>query len=349
VLALGLAVALLLLLVLLMVVPNGRLDDADPSPDLTLEAMDASMPEAAFAAMPMKRAFMANAPPDGRMRAPGSRESMGQMSQMAMADEGERVHEGRGEGHGEGLGPDGGVRPVEGAKRIVVGHLEARVASDRLAGCVAAIAAAVEAVDGYVQQQTTQAFSAALTLRMPVAKYDAVVKAVKTAVVADGSGRLAHEQRSVDDVTLQYTDQEARLASIKTSHTTLLALLAQAKGVQDVLAVQRELAHVQQQLDSHAAMFKHLQAQVAYSTLHVSLTVLTTPPEPVRKPGTLQRALASVFATGATGAAAAHWLAVYGTFVVLPIAAVFYLLLACLAPSLRNLLLHHHHAPAPVD
>ncbi len=79
------------------------------------------------------------------------------------------------------------------------------------------------------------------------------------------------DSRSIrsQDVTEQYYDLDSRIKSLEKTRDRYLALLEQAEGVQDILAVERELERVTQELEALQGRYNLLADQVAYSTLTV--------------------------------------------------------------------------------
>lgn len=92
---------------------------------------------------------------------------------------------------------------------------------------------------------------------------------------------------SASDVTAQVVDLDARIDALNTSITRLTQLLAQANRIEDLLAIETQLAQRQSELDGLTAQRKYLADQVAMSTLTVTLAPLTELPE-VDAPGFLQ-------------------------------------------------------------
>lgn len=80
---------------------------------------------------------------------------------------------------------------------------------------------------------------------------------------------------SAQDVTTQVVDLDARIDALQTSIDRLTTLMAEAQRVEDLLAVETELARRQAELDSLTAQRTYLADQVAMSTVTVSLSPLT--------------------------------------------------------------------------
>ena len=135
------------------------------------------------------------------------------------------------------------------------------------------IASAMKQVDsviqksgGYVQSQSVREEEQAyLVLRVPAPQ----LRPVLDAMAALGS----EESRSVasQDVTEQYIDTEARLKNAIALRDRLKALLGQAKGVKDILEIEKELTRVQSDIDSMEGRLKKLKGQVDLAQIDLTL------------------------------------------------------------------------------
>lgn len=84
----------------------------------------------------------------------------------------------------------------------------------------------------------------------------------------DAGGRILSDTTSVEDLTARIVDAEARLAARTTLRDRLQALLETREGdLGELLQVERELARVQEQLDSQASVLAALRQRVDTSTL----------------------------------------------------------------------------------
>ena len=90
-----------------------------------------------------------------------------------------------------------------------------------------------------------------MQIQVPAASFRRAMDFLRGLALAGAGGALdvLSESESVQDVTEQFVDQAARAASLAGTHRALLKLLDQAKGVKEVLQVQRELRQVVQQLE----------------------------------------------------------------------------------------------------
>lgn len=107
---------------------------------------------------------------------------------------------------------------------------------------------------------------AEVTLSVPAKHFDAVRTAVR---------KLAKsvEQDSIEaqDVTRQYTDQEATLRHYRAEETQYLAILRRAHTVKDVLEVSSKLDDVQESIDQLERDIRTLHRQVDMSVLNVHI------------------------------------------------------------------------------
>lgn len=90
-------------------------------------------------------------------------------------------------------------------------------------------------------------------------------------------GEVTSETTDAADITDQYVDAEARLASAQQLEKRLLEL-ATARGgtIDQVLAVERELARVRGEIESYQGHLKQWSDQVALSTLTIELSTRST-------------------------------------------------------------------------
>lgn len=107
--------------------------------------------------------------------------------------------------------------------------------------------------------------SAAMVVRIPAERLDDFLREV------DGLGNITRREEYVNDVTDQYTDVEARLASLRTEYEALLGLLSRAETLDDILRLQSRLTEVRGQIESLERQLRSYDSQIDYSK--VSLDV----------------------------------------------------------------------------
>ena len=108
--------------------------------------------------------------------------------------------------------------------------------------------------------------TAQMTLRIPSAQFDAALGGL------DPIGKIESQNVSSEDVTEQYVDMTARMTNAKRLEDRLIALLANRTGkLEEVLAVERELARVREEIERYEGRLRYLRTRAAISTLTVNL------------------------------------------------------------------------------
>lgn len=111
-----------------------------------------------------------------------------------------------------------------------------------------------------------QVKTAMLELKIPAAKYDQSVGGL------NGIGKLESINTSAEDVGEEYVDIAAREANSKRLEERLVSLLSTRTGkLEDVLAVERELARVREEIERYDGRMRYLKTRSAISTLSVML------------------------------------------------------------------------------
>lgn len=112
-----------------------------------------------------------------------------------------------------------------------------------------------------------------ISIRVPAAELDAVMAAV------GDDGEVLRSSISRDDVTATAVDLQARIDSARTSVERLTELMSKSGSVGDLIAAESALNERQAQLESYEQQLKHLDEQVALSTLSIQLSERTTATE----------------------------------------------------------------------
>lgn len=148
---------------------------------------------------------------------------------------------------------------------------DASVEVDSLEPAVAALRALAAQAGGFVANTAfsggrDQVREATLQLRIPAARFDEAHGAL--AVL----GRVEWSNVMAQDVGEEYVDLTARAANARRLEDRLVELLARRTGkLDDVLAVERELARVREEIERHEGRLRFLRTRVATSTLSVRL------------------------------------------------------------------------------
>lgn len=107
-----------------------------------------------------------------------------------------------------------------------------------------------------------------LTIRIPTDQLDPLLEKIQSHAV-----RIENTNIRSEDVTEQFIDVGARLKTKKELEIRYTELLKQARNVEEILALERELANVRGEIESMQGRLNFLSDRVALSTLNVSFFV----------------------------------------------------------------------------
>lgn len=116
--------------------------------------------------------------------------------------------------------------------------------------------------DGSVQIRNRRAF---YSIRVPASQLDAFLQQT------GGMGNVIGSGKSAQNVTSQYTDNEARMASLRTQETRLLELMEQAGDIDALITLESKLAEVRYEIESIQRTLNDLDSRIAYSTVDLSI------------------------------------------------------------------------------
>ncbi|MBN7809645.1 DUF4349 domain-containing protein [Algoriphagus sp. H41] len=142
----------------------------------------------------------------------------------------------------------------------------------------------VSASKGYISNESSDSYGERterrMSVRIPSDQLDGLLQKIQSHAVHIESMNIRSE-----DVTEQYIDVEARLKTKKELETRYMELLKQARNVEEILGLERELANVRGEVESMQGRLNYLGDRVALSTLTVSFYV-----EEAREFGFLKKA-----------------------------------------------------------
>ena len=134
--------------------------------------------------------------------------------------------------------------------------------------------------------------NAYFTVRVPVENYRAFVS-------RQGSiGVIVSSSENNRDVTEQYVDAEARLASATLREERVLQILANADQLDEVLTLERELSDIRYEIESITGTLRKYDSQVSYSTVTVSIREVTVITPTPKKTLTFSERLSKAFNSG---------------------------------------------------
>jgi hypothetical protein len=179
-----------------------------------------------------------------------------------------------------GLDGDPKRQLQDGRKVIRTGRIEILVGTYDDAR--AKIDALVEQAGGYVDstnvnRRQDQISDATIVVRLPQNAFGSIIPKLREI------GEVLSESTNANDVTEEYVDISARLASSRILEKRLLELASDKTGnIDQVLSVERELARVRGEIEGYEGHLRQWNDQIAMSTL--TLSVQTKRPEIVAAP-----------------------------------------------------------------
>jgi hypothetical protein len=171
------------------------------------------------------------------------------------------------------------VPPIQGPQVIRQAQLSISVKSGSFDSSLGAVRSLVELESGYVAGTDAQANpvtndqirTGVITFMVPAAKFDATIDALTK------MGTVQSEHISGQDVSAQYVDLQARLANEEAQRNAMLALLAKAQTVSDIIAVQNQLGQITGQIEQLKGQIQYIDHNVAFSTITVQLSEAGAP------------------------------------------------------------------------
>jgi len=171
------------------------------------------------------------------------------------------------------------ARPVVPQMIIRTGTAVVRV--DSLERAMARVEQLARQLGGYIANSNVQTGSenvrqATLEMKLPADRWNQALGGLKPI------GELESQQTATEDVGEEFVDVTARMANARKLEARLLELLGTRTGkLDDVLAVERELSRVREEIERFEGRLRFLRSRVAVSTLTVQLHE----PAPVLAPG----------------------------------------------------------------
>ena len=156
--------------------------------------------------------------------------------------------------------------------RLIVRTGQAVIEVDSLEPAIAELRRIAQRVGGFVadasvQSGRNQLRSATLQLKVPAARFDDLTLALGPL------GGLQSVNVNAEDVSEEFVDVTARVANSRRLEDRLVELLRTRTGkLQDVLAVEHELARVREEIERMEGRLRYLKASAQLSTLSVSLS-----------------------------------------------------------------------------
>jgi len=154
---------------------------------------------------------------------------------------------------------------------MIIRNGNASIEVDSLEIAIAAVRRLAVTVGGFVGNvsMSTGEYavrSATIEIKVPSARFDEAFNGLAPI------GKVEHSNSTAEDVGEEFVDITARVANARRLEERLITLLATRTGkLEDVLAVERELARVREQIERYEGRLRYLSTRVETSTLTVTL------------------------------------------------------------------------------
>ena len=145
------------------------------------------------------------------------------------------------------------------AERVMVYTASFQISVHSVRESMDALESVCRGMGGYVHQIDGDQ----ITVRVPADQYNAAL------AQTEALGTVINRQMQALDVTEEYVDLQARLRNAIKVRDRLQELLAQAKSVEDTLAVEKELNRVNESIERLQAKLEVLKNRVAFCTITV--------------------------------------------------------------------------------
>ena len=127
----------------------------------------------------------------------------------------------------------------------------------------------IKNIGGYIaqeeQRQSAYKIENTLVIKVPVEQFDNAL-----AQLTDKAEKLNEKKITSQDVSAEYIDTRSRMESKKQVRQQYIALLKQAKNMEDILNVQSEINSIQEEIEAAAGRVEYLGHSSAYSTINLT-------------------------------------------------------------------------------
>ncbi len=161
--------------------------------------------------------------------------------------------------------------PTEGLDRMVIENTNMSILVKDVAEALSGIEKQTVTAGGYMVNKSISkpegAANGSISVRVPVEKREAAMEGFRALGV-----KVVSENVTGHDVTDQYVDIEARIASLNKTKAKIEGLQEQATRVTDLMEIQRQLTNIEQQIDSYKGSQKYLEQTAKLTLISINLS-----------------------------------------------------------------------------
>lgn len=197
-----------------------------------------------------------------------------------------------------GLGSLGALEAVTETSRKRIQYVTVSIESTEYDAAVSAVKSRASELGGYIETSEERGLGvygngnrySHIVFRIPSERLDEFKGDL------EGVGNLLSINVTTDDVTESYYDIEARLASLEAQRDRYMALLEEAKSLDEIIILDDALTNVLYQIESYTGTLNKYDSLSAYSTVTVNLQEVKELTEEVEDPETFGERIAAAFA-----------------------------------------------------
>lgn len=158
--------------------------------------------------------------------------------------------------------------------RKLIQTVRMRVETEDMDAVVTQINERLTALGGYIESSNVQNGSAynskrtrnaSVTVRIPADKLPDFTERIREVT------NVVSSEKTVEDVTLSYVATESRVKALQTEEARLLALMAEADTMADLLTVEKRLTEVRTELEKVTSTLRIYDNRVEYATVHLTV------------------------------------------------------------------------------
>ena len=175
------------------------------------------------------------------------------------------------------------VPVLQGPPVIRQAQLALTVDSGSFDSKLASVRSLVESEQGYIAGTDAQSNpidsqirTGVINFMVPAANFDATIDLLSKV------GKVQSEHITGTDVSAQYVDLKARLANAQAQRDAMLALLARATSISDIINIQNQVGQITGQIEQLEGQIKYLDQNTAFSSIAVTLTEAGAPAPPAQ-------------------------------------------------------------------
>lgn len=120
----------------------------------------------------------------------------------------------------------------------------------------------------YVTDLPLESRTYTASVRIPEDKLDIFLNSIGD---RDG-GKIKYQSENIEDITIQYSDTEAHLESIRIEQQRLQELMAKAETVDEIISIEDRLSYLRYEIESYERQIRDYDSRVNYASVWIELS-----------------------------------------------------------------------------